>query len=301
MRLAITVGDDGLGRALREQTARDGHEVLCFGATQGLPAIRGVRDSSVDLNQLANVRYLLTSFRAEAFVHLSWNPRWGEHGDHLDRDGLDLAGRLFRTAYEAGVPHVVGIGSCHEYGPRVGALTEGGDCLPVSRHGLMRQVAHGLLCAIAEEFEASYCWLRAFEIVGGTERPLPCADPSLPEGSPVAPTTSDSARRDFLELGDAARAISHVVEKRLEGPVNLCQGPVCTREDLLRAIAIEARSRGISASRFALKHGAQWIGDPRKLFESGFTPRIRSARQLAHSIVGSFLSPGAGPARPAAA
>lgn len=293
MRLALTVGDSGLGAALREQAALAGHEVLCFGRTLGLRPLAGVRDSSVELSQVANVRYVLASFRADAFVHLAWSANPEEHGDHRDRDGLDLAGKLFHTALDAGVPHVLGLGTCQEYGPRNGALREDGDCLPVSRHGLMRQVAHGLLSALAVDHDADYTWLRAFEVVGGHDGPLPCADPGRPTHLQVAPTTSDSARRDYFEVHDAARAILHAAEQRLLGPLNLCQGPVCTREELLRAIAVEARARGIAAHQFDLRHGAQWLGDPSRLLETGFVPRSRTAEQIACSILESYTPAGA--------
>lgn len=285
MRIALTVGSSGLGAALRAQAALAGHEVLCFGRTDGHRPLAGVRDSSVDLNQIANVRYVLASFRADAFIHLAWSADPDAHGDHHDRDGLDLAGKLFHTALDAGVPHVLGLGTCQEYGPRNGALREDGDCLPVSRHGLMRQVAHGLLSALAVEHGAHYTWMRAFEIVGGHTGPLPCADPGRPTHLQVAPTTSDSDRRDYIEVHDAARAILHAAEQRLFGPLNLCQGPVCTREELLRAIAVQARARGITAQQLDLRHGAQWLGDPSRLVKTGFVPMSRTAEQIAGSII----------------
>ncbi len=288
MRVALTLGDSGLGAALREEAALAGHEVLCFGQVDGLRPLPGVRDSSVDIKLDASVRYVLASFRADAFVHLAWSADPDVHHDHRDRDGLDQAGRLFHTALDAGVPHVLGLGTCHEYGPQNGALREDGDCLPVSRHGLMRQVAHGLLCALAVDYDADYTWLRAFEVVGGHRGPLPCADPVRPTNLPVAPATSDSDRRDYIEVHDAARAILHATEQRLLGPLNLCQGPVCTREELLRAVSVEARARGIAAQQLDLRHGAQWLGDPSRLLETGFTPKSRTAEQIAGSILSHY-------------
>lgn len=291
MRLAFTMGELGLAAALREEASKAGHEVLCFGVGAGLEPLTGVRDCSVAFEQVESVRYLLTSFRADVFVHLGWSPVPDPRGDASDRDGLDLAGKLFQMAYEANVKHVVGLGTCQEYGPRMGQLPETTECLPVSRFGLMRQVAHGILCGLASEHAADYTWLRAFELVGGGSALLPCADPNRPSNAPVAPTTSDSARRDFLDVRDGARAVLHVIENRMTGPVNLCQGPVCTREELLRAIAVGARDRGIAGDRFQMRHGAQWIGDPARLSSAGFRPERSSAHTLADSILAGYETP----------
>lgn len=178
----------------------------------------------------------------DAVVHAAWYVEHGLYPDAADNaDCLHGSLALARGAVQAGVPHVIGIGTCAEY-------RLPGDCLsvdaPLDPQNFYAACKLATFHAMREWFAlhgVGFSWARLFYLHGEDEHPQRLAaylHRQLRNGE-VASLSAGTQLRDFLDVADAGALIAGLVDTRQTGPINICSGRAMT----IRAFAEEIADR----------------------------------------------------------
>lgn len=184
----------------------------------------------------------------DALVHSAW---YVEPGKYLDSprnlDCVEGTLRLARAAADAGVGHVVGIGTCMEYRLPGEQLSVDSPLEPATLYAAAKLSLYHLLGQYFAHTGTAFSWCRLFYLYGEGEyaaRLVPYVRTQLERGETVK-LSAGTQLRDFLDVAEAGRQIATVVETGQPGPVNICSGKAVTIRALVEAIADEYGRRDL--------------------------------------------------------
>jgi len=156
----------------------------------------------------------------DTVVHAAW---YAEPGHYLvsERNFACLTGslNLGRAAAMAGVRRFVGIGTCFEYDTSAGTLSTSTPLKPTTPYAAAKAATFMTLSKWLPLHHVAFAWCRLFYLYGEGEddrRLVPYIRSRLRHGLPADLTTGDQVR-DFLDVVQAAKLITDVVESNDEG------------------------------------------------------------------------------------
>lgn len=160
-------------------------------------------------------------------LHMAW--RNGFIHDSPDHMG-DLSSHfLFLTnLIDNGLRRVAVMGSMHEVGYYVGAITEATPCLPMSQYGIAKNALRQSVCLYASEKRCDFQWLRGFYIYGDDtfgSSIFAKIRKSVLKGEKTFPLNSGKNKCDFIFIDDLAKQIAAtVLQNDILGVINVCSG-----------------------------------------------------------------------------
>lgn len=178
---------------------------------------------------------------------------------------------LLAAMGDQGVKRLIFASSCAIYGqPEVSPIHEGNPAAPTNPYGRTKLAGEWAIADAARAHGLSTMALRLFNVAGATEtngeptgspRIIPRLLDAAETGKPLDIRGSWSITRDYVHLGDVARAFVLALEKVEPGftAVNIGRG-AGTSIGTLRMLAEEITGRQIQAN---VVHGVP--GEPRKL------------------------------------
>jgi len=195
-------------------------------------------DGSVDIGVLDSVRQTMDRIRPEVVYHLAgWSDVGGSWSAPVEVFRANAEGTLnvLLASAEYSVQRVVAVSSADVYG----IVNE--DQLPITEDAPLRPVTPYAASKVAADYLALQAWLgsglavlrvRAFNHLGPGQTPKFVA-PALAQriarneldGGTVVPVGNLSARRDFTDVRDVARAYRLLAERGAPGEAyNVCSG-----------------------------------------------------------------------------
>lgn len=190
----------------------------------------------------------------DLLLHVAWYAESGEY--QLSAGNLNcLIGTLqmARSAAEAGVKRIVGVGTCFEYTTSDKPVSTASPLSASSPYAACKLAAYSALSQILPRHDVEFAWCRLFYLYGEGEddrRLVSQIRRSLSKGQPVDLTAGNQVR-DFLEVSEAGRQIAHVALSNKTGAFNICSGKPITVRELAQSIADEYGRRDL------LKFGAR--------------------------------------------
>ena len=245
MRALITGVSGFVGRHLRAHLDDMGDEV--FGCDR--------EDGSVDIGVLDSVRQTVGHVRPEVVYHLAgWSDVGGSWAAPVEVFRANAEGTLnvLLACAEYGVQRVVAVSSADVYG------VVGEDQLPITEDAPLRPVTPYAASKVAADYLALQAWLgsklpvlrvRAFNHLGPGQSPKFVA-PALAQriarneldGGAVVPVGNLSARRDFTDVRDVARAYRLLALRGEPGEAyNVCSGSDVSIQQLAERLLAMAR------------------------------------------------------------
>jgi protein O-GlcNAc transferase len=230
-RVLLTGASGFVGRQVIGPLLDLSYEVHALGNTVTDARARWYR---ADLLDQAARRQLVATVRPQALLHCAWETGHGTYWTspaNLDwvAASLDLA----RVAAAQGTRRMLMVGSCAEYDWRAAPARpwrEDDPCRPASLYGTAKDALHRLMAAFADDAGIGLVWARLFHLYGPHEAParlVPGVLAALLAGQRAA-TGSANATRDFMHVGDAGRALAHLLAGEVRGTVNVASGQPVT-------------------------------------------------------------------------
>lgn len=301
-RVILTGATGFIGRHAIAPLLERGFEVHVL-ARNPPAALPGVVPHAVDLMDSPATARTVAAIRATHLLHVAW---FVEHGrfwtapENLDWVAASL--RLYRAFAAAGGQRLLGTGSCAEYDWSSGQVT-GGPATPIgpaTLYGTAKDALHNLLRAASAIDGVSLAWGRLFFLYGPHEpkqRLIPSVMRAVLQSRP-APIGDGLARRDFLHVADAARALVTALDAELEGAFDIATG---TALPLIEVAAEAARQAGdvsllLPGTRpTPASEPSLLCGWPEPLARIGFRPRFDLMSGLADAAAFWRLQVGASP------
>lgn len=246
MSVVLLTGASGfVGRQIHRHLAANGHDVrlvLRPGAHARL-AVDTAADGIVETGDLfaENSAWWSEICRgADAVVHAAW---YVEPGRYLDapENAACVTGSfaLARGAAEAGVKHVIGLGTCMEYRLPGDGLAVDAPLGPSNFYAACKLATFLMLREWLGARDCLFSWCRLFYLFGEGEHPArlsPYLRRCLAAGE-VARLSTGTQQRDFLDVAEAGAMIAGVVDTRQSGAINICSGRPTTIRQFAERIA----------------------------------------------------------------
>jgi nucleoside-diphosphate-sugar epimerase len=233
-RVLITGANGFIGRHLLPLLVGQGWEIHASSIDDVTEEIPGVAWHQANLLVPGEARRLLAATKPSTLMHLAWfvaPGQWAAAPDNLDwvRASLELA----REFVGEGGTRMVVSGSCLEYDWNYGYCSEARTpCNPHTLYGAAKNALRLALEAFASQAGCSLAWGRVFFLYGPYEHPdrlVAHVARSLLRGEP-ARCSHGRQIRDYLYVGDVARAFAALLESDIRGPVNIASGqPISLR------------------------------------------------------------------------
>jgi nucleoside-diphosphate-sugar epimerase len=243
------------------------------------------------LRELDGFRAFVERVQPTHLLHLAWYTVPGAFYTALENyewPGATLA--AVRAFAEAGGRRLVVAGTCVEYDPRFGYLSEQlTPIAPSTPYGVAKDATRRLVESYAARENLSAAWARLFFVYGPGERPerlVPTIIRSLLAGED-ARCTEGRQIRDFLHVRDAAEALVATLLADASGPLNISSGTPVAVRDVVQMIGEELHATdrlriGAIPSR---DEPAMIVGDTRRLREDvGWQPRFDLRSGIADTI-----------------
>ena len=219
---------------------------------------------------------LLAEARPDVVVHLAWVAPPQPYLTHADNlRWADATLRLATAARDAGVRRQVFAGSSLEHAP------------PTSAYASAKLA---LLDALEVELDGtSWAWARIFQVYGPGEpagRLVPSVAREVSEGR-IARCTDGRAIRDFIHVEDVAHALATLVERDVDGTLDLGTGRATRVADLALTLArLAGRPDAVELGALPSRPGEppRLVADTRPLRSLDALPRISLELGLAEIL-----------------
>lgn len=237
-KILVTGASGWIGRHCVPLLASNGYEVHAVARRQPPElAPTKIRWHQADLLAPGIVTELMRQVHPDGLLHLAWYAEPGkfwEAGENLEWVRASL--ELFSAFADSGGNRIVAAGTCAEYARNAGECFENSTpLLPDTLYGASKHDVERFLHLFGPKNSLSSAWGRIFFLYGPREHPsrlvayvvnsLLRQEPALcSEGKQVL---------DFMHVEDVASAFVALLEREVQGPVNIASGrPVAVRDVL---------------------------------------------------------------------
>jgi nucleoside-diphosphate-sugar epimerase len=216
---------------------------------------------------------------ADVLIHLAWGglPSYKELV-HLEAN-LPQSYHLVKSAVAAGIPQVLVVGTCFEYGQLQGCLNEDTPTNPCTAYGIAKDSLRRSLEMLRNQQPFVLQWARIFYLYGDGQNPkslLAQLDAALDRGDSRFPMSGGEQLRDYLPVEEVARRLVVLAEHRQSGGIyNICRGQPISVRQLVEDHCVQ-RGKTIPLQRGVYPYPdyepfAFW-GDPRKFLSLEASP-----------------------------
>jgi nucleoside-diphosphate-sugar epimerase len=235
MKIAVTGASGFLGTHVLAELA--GGEDAVFAAAREAGRIRVGSDRvdsvSLDIAQAEPSQYARLG-RPDVLIHLAWEGLPNYRSLHHFETELPRQYRFLRTMVDAGLPALVIVGTCFEYGFQSGCLSEEVPTNPSNPYGYAKDALRRQLEFLHAERPFSLTWARLFYMFGsGQTRTSLYAklEEAASQGAKRFEMSGGEQLRDYLPVETVARHLVSLAKSGMDaGVVNVCSGaPISVR------------------------------------------------------------------------
>lgn len=196
----------------------------------------------------------------DVLIHLAWGGVADIGSNRHLRDELPLHTAFLSGALESGTPHVIVTGSCFEYGPAEGVLSEQTPVRPMSPYAHAKVRLHATIAPVAVTAGVRLTWLRPFYVFGEGQPSTTLwgqLHAAIARGDAEFPMSGGEQTRDYLPVTEMGRLIAEIaVRAPGNAPIlNVCSGRSIRIRDLVDSW-IEASGSPIRPVRGVLPYSA---------------------------------------------
>ena len=249
-RVLLTGATGFVGRQIHRALVADGHavRVLIRPGSQARLVARADVVETADLFAEAPETLERACEGIDTLVHAAWYVEPGRYLEAAENLAC-LCGSLTlaRAAADAGVGHVVGLGTCFEYALPSERLTAASPLAPTTLYATAKLALCTTLARHLANEGIGFSWARLFYLYGEGEHPsrlVPHVRAALAAGQP-AKLSAGTQLRDFLDVQVAGEMIARIVSREQAGAINVCSGRAVTLRAFVEAIADETGQRDL--------------------------------------------------------
>lgn len=228
-RIAVTGATGFVGSHVVDELNRRGLSATLVSRSPDMRASSGDRHRllSMDICTAPDDAYERLG-RPTVLLHLAWGGLPNFRSLHHFETELPAHYRFLSGLVRAGLPRLLVVGTCLEYGMRCGALSEDMPAEPTLAYPYAKNALRSQLDLLKAEVPFEMVWARLFYVYGERQAPhalFPQFMAAVRRGDRRFAMSRGEQLRDFIPVADAARLL---VDLALDdgdiGIVNVCSG-----------------------------------------------------------------------------
>jgi dTDP-6-deoxy-L-talose 4-dehydrogenase (NAD+) len=236
MKVAVTGARGFIGRHVLGELAQRGAEVIATerpGVVRDRPAVANIQWIALDIARPPQDPYAVLG-NPDVLLHLAWDglPNY-RSPHHLESElprQFDFLSKLIR----GGLPALVAVGTCLEYGPQSGALAANFETRPTNPYGWAKDALRKRLQQLQSDHPYKLTWARLFYMFGDDQAAtslFSMLKAAVAAGHKQFPMSGGEQLRDYLPVSEVARQLADLAMALGDpGPVNVCSGrPISVR------------------------------------------------------------------------
>jgi nucleoside-diphosphate-sugar epimerase len=233
VKLAITGASGFLGKHVAAQTrTMDIPVVLTARDPARLPKdIAAGRAMALDMSSELHSAYERLG-KPEVLLHLAWGGLPNYTALRHFEEELPQQYRFLKALITSGLPRLVVVGTCLEYGLQSRRLCEDTPCSPVTPYGLAKHTLHRLEF-LAKEIPFELVWARLYYTFGSGQNQKSLytrLSEAIARGDSSFAMSHGEQIRDYLSANEVASTLLGVALSSNIGVVNICSGqPISVR------------------------------------------------------------------------
>jgi nucleoside-diphosphate-sugar epimerase len=236
MKVAVTGARGFVGRHVIGELARRDIEVIATerpGVVRERPAAANIRWVALDIAKPPENSFAALD-RPDVLLHLAWDGLPNYRSLHHFETELPLQYGFLSNVVRKGLPALVTVGTCFEYGQQSGPLAANLETRPTNPYGFAKDALRKKLQYLKGAHPYKLTWARLFYMYGndqpGTSL-LPLLKAAVAAGDREFPMSGGEQLRDYLPVTEVARRLVDLAANPGDpGPINLCSGrPISVR------------------------------------------------------------------------
>lgn len=237
MKVAVTGATGFVGRhVLAQLAARDGVEVVATSNPRSplrAQAMAGVSWVPLDIGDPPPAGYRALG-EPDVLIHLAWGGLPNYRSLHHFEVELPLQYRLLSGLVRQGLPSLLTVGTCFEYGFASGPLAAEMATRPNNPYGFAKDSLRKQLQYLQCQQPFALTWARLFYMFGDGQPEtslLPQLKKAVAEGKPLFDMSGGEQLRDYLPVAQVAqRLVDLALAAPNSGVLNVCSGtPIAVR------------------------------------------------------------------------
>jgi nucleoside-diphosphate-sugar epimerase len=236
MKVAVTGARGFIGRYVLDELARRGAEVIATerpGIVRDRPALANIGWIALDIARPPEDPYAALG-NPDVLLHLAWEGLPNYRSPHHLESELPRQFSFLSKLIRAGLPALVAVGTCLEYGQQSGPLAANLETRPANPYGLAKDALRKKLQELQSDHPYKLTWARLFYMFGDDQPAtslFPMLKAAVAAGHKQFPMSGGEQLRDYLPVSEVARRLADLAMTPGDhGPVNVCSGrPVSVR------------------------------------------------------------------------
>lgn len=210
----------------------------------------GMRHVRMDLSDPPAAAYEALG-RPAVLIHLAWGGLPHYDSCHHYETELPSSYRFLKALVSQGLPSMLCVGTCFEYGMRNGVLDESLVAMPHNAYAFAKDSLRRQLEFLREGKSFQLTWARLFYMYGTGQTPGSLYgqfSAAVERGEARFPMSAGEQLRDYLSVENVARNIVELAMRAPDaGVVNVCAGSPISVRTLVEGWARERKWDGVLA------------------------------------------------------
>ena len=236
MKIAVTGASGFIGRHVLEELARYPVEIVAVtrAATRLPDCSAAIKIVEMDIDR-PDSNCLDRMGHPDILIHLAWDGLPNYKSLHHFEMELPKHYRFLKILIEAGLPSLLVIGTCFEYGMQSGPLSEDMVTLPRNPYGYAKDALRRQLEFLKSTKPFTLTWARLFYVYGEGQSMnslYPQLKDAILRREPLFNMSGGEQLRDYLPIDEVARLLVVLARNHADtGVVNVCAGkPISVRK-----------------------------------------------------------------------
>ena len=240
MKVAVTGARGFIGRYVLAELAQRNVEIVATqrrAVTKAQPEAASVHWVTLDIeNPPENVFAVLG--KPDVLMHLAWGGLPNYRSLHHFETELPAQYSFLADLIRGGLPSLVTIGTCLEYGMQSGPLAAEMETRPNNPYGFAKDVLRQKLQYLQTDHSFNLTWARLFYMYGdgqaGTSL-FPLLKKAVDAGEKTFKMSGGEQLRDYLHVAEVARLLVDLtLDSENIGAINVCSGKPTSIQNLVR-------------------------------------------------------------------